>query len=285
MSAAAAGVGAMPATASPTRQPTRMVRQWLLVAGGLAAILVFLLGWGGLAWLVSDPSGICQVIGLLFLVGVFLSWRTARHLQDEWEAMERAAPTLHRVRNISTIVAARGDSLFGRHIGHLLHVFFLDQQVDQNRLLDHLEGRLLERLRPVALLSQLLVTLGLIGTVLGLIALVGGLGGVVGDNGAEALVRGIQTVLAGMGTAFYTTLLGAVFGGVALRILNAVIESGIERFIADLGECMEVRVLPPLRQVARRLERQRVASPPDAEPLAALMRQLEEALATTRPRT
>lgn len=253
--------------------------QWLAVAAGLLGILGFLVGAGGLSWLVTDPSGICQLIGVLFVVGVALSWRTAHHLEAEWEAMRRCMPALERVRNVRAIIAVRGDSLFGRHVDHLLRVFFLDRQLDQDRLLEHLERRLLERLRAVALISQLLVTLGLIGTVLGLIALVGGMGGMVGTGGTESLVRGIQQVLAGMGTAFYTTLLGAVFGGVALRILNAVVESGMERFIADLAECTEVRVLPPLRQVARRLGRQQ-----DADASAAqAMRQIEEAMAPAGP--
>jgi hypothetical protein len=172
--------------------------------------------------------------------------------------MHQRLPRLQRIDRIEHLAAQRGDDIFGKHLAHLVQVFAIDSGLIQDRLLEQIEVRLFERLRPIVMMTGLLITLGLIGTVVGLIALISNMGDLVAGNDAESMIVGIQAVLAGMGTAFYTTLLGAIFGGVALRLLNAVVESASLRFLADLAEITEIRVLPALRQVSRRLDRQRI---------------------------
>ena len=56
--------------------------------------------------------------------------------------------------------------------------------------------------------------------------------------------------LSGLGIAFYTTLIGALFGGVILRILTSIVEEGITKYVALLAELTEVNVLPILRSHA-----------------------------------
>jgi hypothetical protein len=80
------------------------------------------------------------------------------------------------------------------------------------------------------IIGNLLITLGLVGTVAGLTLTLTGLTGsldALGEDQAQ-LLAGLRSAMGGMGTAFYTTLLGAVLGGVLLRIFAHIDESGIE---------------------------------------------------------
>jgi len=78
-------------------------------------------------------------------------------------------------------------------------------------------------------IGNLLITLGLIGTVAGLTLTLTGLTSsldALGQDQAQ-LLSGLRNAMAGMGTAFYTTLLGAVLGGVLLRIFAHIDENGV----------------------------------------------------------
>ena len=44
----------------------------------------------------------------------------------------------------------------------------------------------------------------------------------------ELLMRGLRKAMGGMGTAFYTTLLGSILGGVLLRVYAHIDENGID---------------------------------------------------------
>ena len=78
--------------------------------------------------------------------------------------------------------------------------------------------------------GNLLITLGLIGTVVGLTLTLTGLTSSLDSLGQDQdqLLSGLRGAMAGMGTAFYTTLLGAVLGGVLLRIFAHIDEHGVE---------------------------------------------------------
>lgn len=78
--------------------------------------------------------------------------------------------------------------------------------------------------------GNLLITLGLVGTVVGLTLTLTGLTGSLEALGQdqEQLLRGLRGAMNGMGTAFYTTLLGSVLGGVLLRVFAHIDENGID---------------------------------------------------------
>ncbi|WP_455218324.1 MotA/TolQ/ExbB proton channel family protein [Kaarinaea lacus] len=80
------------------------------------------------------------------------------------------------------------------------------------------------------IIGNLLITLGLVGTVVGLTLTLTGLTGSLEALGQdqEQLLSGLRSAMGGMGTAFYTTLLGSVFGGVLLRIFAHIDENGVE---------------------------------------------------------
>ncbi|WP_455199558.1 MotA/TolQ/ExbB proton channel family protein, partial [Kaarinaea lacus] len=80
------------------------------------------------------------------------------------------------------------------------------------------------------IIGNLLITLGLVGTVVGLTLTLTGLTGSLEALGQdqEQLLSGLRSAMGGMGTAFYTTLLGSVLGGVLLRIFAHIDENGVE---------------------------------------------------------
>jgi len=79
-------------------------------------------------------------------------------------------------------------------------------------------------------IGNLLITLGLIGTVVGLTLTLTGLTSSLEALGQDQdqLLQGLRGAMGGMGTAFYTTLLGSVLGGVLLRVFAHIDESGID---------------------------------------------------------
>jgi len=81
----------------------------------------------------------------------------------------------------------------------------------------------------VGLLGNLMITLGLIGTVLGMTITMNGLHGALGALGIDQslLVDGLRTAMNGMGVAFYTTLMGSVLGGVLLRVFSWITDASV----------------------------------------------------------
>lgn len=124
-------------------------------------------------------------------------------------------------------------------------------------LLCALEERLHERNDRAVLTAQLLVTLGLVGTVVGLMSMMNSMRSAVrasGQEGGPALMQtlfGADGPLAGLGTAFSTTLLGTFLGGVLLRMLTSINASSVQRLATHCGELLDVHVLPSLRNSQR----------------------------------
>lgn len=81
----------------------------------------------------------------------------------------------------------------------------------------------------VSLIGNLLITLGLIGTVLGMTLIMGGLNGAMnalGEN-QQLMVEKLGDAMSGMGVAFYTTLMGAVLGGILLRVFSWITDTSV----------------------------------------------------------
>lgn len=81
----------------------------------------------------------------------------------------------------------------------------------------------------IDVMGTLLITLALVGTVVGLTMVLTGLTGSLNALGydQELMMSGLRKAMSGMGTAFYTTLLGIVLGGVLLRVFAQITEHGV----------------------------------------------------------
>lgn len=103
-------------------------------------------------------------------------------------------------------------------------------------------------------LGNILITLGLIGTVMGLTLTLTGLTTSLDALGhdQDLLLQGLRKAMGGMGTAFYTTLLGAVLGGVLLRIFALITDNGIASLEDTLIRTCLVHCAPDFKQSVER---------------------------------
>ncbi|MEL7473308.1 MAG: MotA/TolQ/ExbB proton channel family protein [Planctomycetota bacterium] len=227
--------------------------QWLAWMVSIASITIVLI----LAYaLFGNASGILFVILGLFAATLYKSFRDISFLDKKTRLASDQVSLLVELNDVGAFLDEARKSVFRAHIAALHTIFLAHPQIDQDNLIEVLHARLKARNRVVELFASILITLGLIGTIVGLIQSIGGLGNVISaSNDIDAMQQGLNETLGGLGTAFYTTLLGALFGGVMLRILTSVVDANITRYTAHLAELTEVNVLPAMRRMATRLER------------------------------
>jgi len=135
------------------------------------------------------------------------------------------------------------NSIISNHIRSLKRIYKRSgcKPVSQDSLIEILHAKLKGEESMVILFSNLMITLGLVGTISGLITTVSGIG-----SGNEAL-EGMSKAIGGMGTAFYTTLLGSMLGGITLRVLHFYVDKKIDSFVLNLAEIVEIRIMPQFR--------------------------------------
>lgn len=226
--------------------------EWLLWFIAMTACVVLVgLRYLGNALPSTSADAMSMLILGLFAVVVVKSFRDASFLDRETRLATRQVEQLVEINDVARFLEVAAPSVFRSHIGALHTIFLRDSTIHQDNLVEVVLARLHARNRVVELLASVLITLGLIGTILGLLLSVGGLGRVLqGGTDFEEVRGAMQETVSGLGTAFYTTLFGAVTGGVILRILTSVIEAHIVRFVAHMSELAEVHVLPAMRRTA-----------------------------------
>jgi hypothetical protein len=185
----------------------------------------------------ADKSGISTGIILIFFAGWIISFLHARSLTREWTALNRPMDTT--------------DYAHERGIMQLLHTVKSKSEqgihVSFENIIESYRMRMDGARRIVVALSSILITIGLIGTILGLINSMSGLNAVIMSvtTSRESLISGLQTTLSGMGTAFYSTLYGAIFGGVMLRLLSNNALSSESSILGTALEYLELNIGHP----------------------------------------
>ena len=180
------------------------------------------------AFVAHDQSRITWAILGLFGVGVATSFILTLLLTQE----------SIKVDELEHIVKKSGWlGIEGIHKRWCIANFFdsLKTIVDSNGVLDvealvDVEFSVYQRsAHALEIIGNLLITLGLVGTVVGLTLTLTGLTGSLEALGQDQdqLLAGLRVAMTGMGTAFYTTLLGSVLGGVLLRIFAHIDENGV----------------------------------------------------------
>lgn len=201
----------------------------------MAVVLIICLslysGTGVWDFIKHDVSRITWMIVFTFFLGVVGSFLLALMITLEWRGAQRA----------EDLMAGKGLSGLDhqtRPPRYRIGRFFegLKATVQGNNGRPDVENLLTSELavyqrisHSIEVIANLLITLGLIGTVFGLTFVLAGLTGSLEALGhdQEMLLSGLRKAMAGMGTAFYTTLLGAVLGGVLLRVFAQITEHGI----------------------------------------------------------
>ena len=235
------------------RKPRRAFVEWAISAVVLIVLVGMLTGKLMLRAIQEDGTGLSLLVSVMFGLALVRNLFDVLFIDSELTIAHSQVKKLLMIRRVGTFIAQIPPSLLGDHLTNLFEIARRDHAVSQDNLVALLQTRLNSRLRVTELASSVLVTLGLIGTIIGLIGSVAGVSTVVESVGEDqkAMLSGMKVTLGGMGTAFFTTLLGAVLGGVVLRILASIVRSHGDVLVAHIAELSEVYVLPTLRKSAR----------------------------------
>lgn len=231
------------------------LKEWALYAFVIGLLVVVAAGMHLVQAIATDDSGLCLLIIGLFILGLFLNIKAVRSLRNEFVCAAFILKKLQTTSGWAEINSAPAAGVFQQHIQDLVRIAKHDPNVSQDSLVTLLYSRLMARSKMVDVLSGMLVSLGLIGTVVGLISMTNGLGATLDSldqsNDPSSLMSGMRATMAGLGTAFYTTLVGAILGSVVLRVLNNVYTSNVDHFVSYIASLTEVRITPRLRRNSR----------------------------------
>lgn len=226
-------------------------------------------------WLIGQ-LGVCLLLFVAYLAGpnpatnalylllfaitgstLWKSYRDSRLLDAETQIASAQVKQMAELNDLARFIETASPSLFRSHIQSLYTIFQTHPEIQQDNLIEILHTRLLARNRTAELFASLLITIGLIGTIVGLVIMMASLKNTLltlSSTDAQFMTK-VTASLGGLETAFYTTLIGAVFGGVILKILTSIVEAQITRYIAHLAELTEIHVLPMMRRIAIKLEK------------------------------
>jgi MotA/TolQ/ExbB proton channel family len=237
------------------------LRDWLLMSALCLTLACIVSGRRMIEAVWKDHTGVAPCIAAIFLITFIKSLIDVSYIDLEFKKTDEQIRLLWSTNNIKRFLDRASPSLFRHHVGNLVAIFKRDDQINQDNLIELIHARLKSRVRPLDIAANIMVSLGLVGTIVGLITSVGGLGTAMTHAGAdqEGLLAGMNETLGGMGTAFAATLLGAIFGGVILRVIYTSVNSQAEHLVAHIAEITEVYLLPVLRDAAR--ERRQMAVP------------------------
>jgi len=197
-------------------------RSLLLMRYALLNIFAFALL--GVAWsqgyvdkvIAADQTYLSVVIFLVFLVGFGIS-------------TQRVLLTNTEIDALNSTLGLKSQSI--RHLVSAISSSNADSRASLTRM------RLAHRISVVRHLANTLVLLGLIGTVLGFII---ALSGVDPEQASDvnAIAPMVSTLIQGMSTALYTTLIGSILN-VWLMANYQLLSSGTVHLMASLQEAVE----------------------------------------------
>lgn len=222
--------------------------QWLVVVLAIAFATLVLWRHGALALVFdSDPSGISLAIAGLFLVTSLHAGNRALWLAAEHQRLSQLQAALRQasIERGSSSVTASGDGEIcvdgvqwgsGTVVQHLALLVRLPpaQQGLQAALTEALERRVMGAHQLGWLLADLMVKLGLLGTVIGFIAMLGALTA-LGSFDVAAVQGLLLEMSTGMRIALFTTLSG-LSAGVLLGVQYHVVERSAEQLLATAAE-------------------------------------------------
>jgi hypothetical protein len=217
--------------------PFRTLLQWFAwVSVSIAVYAVLYAGtdlWNSIQ---SDQSRVTVVILVLFLIGLLLSFTLTMALTREVKQAILLG-SVARDQGLVAVTPRLGRYATHRFFASLKTATSGDRMPPVDSLIEMELNGYHRRSDTIGVVGNLLITLGLIGTVVGLTFTLGGLSSALEALGTdqEELSRGLRVAMSGMGTAFYTTLLGSVLGGVLLRIFALITSNGI----GDLADTLK----------------------------------------------
>jgi len=243
-----------------TRALARVDSEHLLLLKGLLLWAVigvaFLAAWHyGLlqrVW-IDDRTGLSVAITLVFLaIAARGSWhvlqlsRALNHVTDVRQAIvSSAAPETHRLRS-------EDDLPEGCVTDYILtlntkaKIGGRRSVIDQSLLLDAFEADLRRGHELGWFVADLLLSLGLLGTVIGFILMLGPISGL--DTSDQGAIRAALAAMSGgMAVALYTTLTGLI-GGMLLKVQGFLLDGAVHELVRRTTQLTEIYVLPAIER-------------------------------------
>jgi len=192
----------------------------------------------------ADSSNISYLILLFFGYGFLASLRVAFYLQNEDKVLKQM--------DVSNTLSAANSSDAAGLLHSALGCIQRGDQIDMKNLITSYSTKLKSKVDNVSVISGMLVTIGLLGTVVGLIIAVNGLGRVLMTAGIdfEAMKSGLNETFSGMGSALYTTFFGALLGGVILKVLGAEMRKSAAQLVANTLRFSELFLAPKISKAS-----------------------------------
>jgi len=210
----------------------RALRTFALWMGwAISAITVFAMmsrQTNVISFIENDHTRVTWLILGMFVLGVGVSLVQAMKLTGEWFRAYRIESQMIN-KGLAGVRETAGGHLVDHFVEAMNTITARNGRVNVDALID-VEFSSQHRISQfIGLLGNLMITLGLIGTVLGMTITMNGLSGALGSLGVDQslLVEGLRTAMNGMGIAFYTTLIGSVLGGVLLRVFSWITDASV----------------------------------------------------------
>ena len=216
-------------------RPNFLMYKWL-VSNSFAGLLLYIAWMQDWISLVveSDASYLSIVISAIFLVfwmvssyhilqlnrevGRFVAKDSTGAAADYFEKLKRKAAKLHD-----------------------------HHPLDQNMLAAALRARLILPIQVLGYISNMLILLGLIGTVVGFVIAVGGLGdSIAGGSNLQRIQSVLGQIVNGMGVALFTTLVGSILGGLWLQLHYQMLTRAVSALVIEIVEHADVELIPQL---------------------------------------
>jgi MotA/TolQ/ExbB proton channel family len=203
----------------------------------------------------SDTTGLSLGITLVF-AGTALrgSWHVLRlsralnHVAEvEWLVQPDDSAPRNRINGEDAAKLPEG--CVTEHVRHLQIKARLGGGrvgLDQGLLLEAFEADLRQGQEFGWFVADLLLSLGLLGTVIGFILMLGPISGL--DATDESAMQGALAAMSGgMAVALYTTLAGLV-GGMLLKVQGFLLDGAVQELVVRTTRLTEVFVLPAIEQ-------------------------------------
>jgi biopolymer transport protein ExbB/TolQ len=232
--------------------------RWLVFFGIMAFGAVVALNKGLIEDLLrADDSRLSAIILLMLLLASLDAGRRAYRLGSELcetllisdKARSRtplfAADPEHGIRFAAE---QHGDSFAHHHLLLLANKTYQNGSLcTQDLLFERLENALGRGHESGWFLAELMIRLGLLGTVIGFIFMLGSVASVTSVD-VHALQQLLTNMSGGMRIALYTTLTG-LGAGILLSFQYRLLDAGVDRLMAEIIELSEVHVADQLRRL------------------------------------
>ncbi len=243
---------------SPCANAFSTFYRWLVFFGVMAFGAVVALNQGLVANLLhADDSRLSIVILLMLLLASLDAGRRAYRLGSELcETLQISDKARLRTPLFTTdpehgirfAAEQHGDSFAHHHLLLLANKTYQNGSLcTQDLLLERLENALGRGHETGWFLAELMIRLGLLGTVIGFIFMLGSVANVASVD-VHALQQLLTNMSDGMRIALYTTLTG-LGAGILLSFQYRLLDAGVDRLMAEIIELSEVHVANQLRRL------------------------------------